>query len=112
MPTPGQRLQAARKSACFSTAEDAAQMFGWNPGTYRAHESGRGLRVPSVQQYALAFRVQPEWLMFGRDEDQLITSRVEFNSVRQRLKDARVRAGFSSALDAVRQFGWIQSTYL
>jgi len=50
--------------------------------------------------------------MFGRDEDQLITSRVEFNSVRQRLKDARVRAGFSSALDAVRQFGWIQSTYL
>ena len=60
------RLQQAREAAGFDNPTDAARAFGWNPVTYRAHESsGRGI-PRQAERYAKAFGVTPEWLLYGR----------------------------------------------
>ena len=61
-----ERLQAARKRAGFETAQDAANRFGWNAVTYRAHEAGdRGLKIEVAAKYAKAFKVSQSWLLTG-----------------------------------------------
>ena len=60
------RLVDARKRAGFKTATQAAKHHGWPPSTYMGHENGsRGLTIETIQQYADAFNVRPEWLAFG-----------------------------------------------
>lgn len=60
------RLRLAREAAGFSTASEAAERFGWNYPTYAGHENGsRGLRMDVIRRYALAFRVEPSWLIDG-----------------------------------------------
>lgn len=63
------RLKKAREEAGFENASDAARKFGWVETTYRAHENGQrnipGTRAPI---YARAFRVSPEWLLYGRGD--------------------------------------------
>lgn len=64
-----ERLQGARERAGYSSATAAADAFGWASSTYLGHENGsRGLRSSTARTYALAFRVKPEWLLYGRDE--------------------------------------------
>jgi hypothetical protein len=66
MTDRNERLQQARRAAGFENPTDAARAFGWNPVTYRAHESsGRGI-TRQVDRYAKAFGVTPEWLLYGR----------------------------------------------
>ncbi|MGG7567878.1 LexA family transcriptional regulator [Rhodovulum sp. DZ06] len=64
--TPAERLREIRTNAGFATAAEAARKFGWSPVTYRAHESGQnGMRPNVAKVYARAFRVSPEWLLYG-----------------------------------------------
>ncbi len=66
MTTPHERLRAARYGAGFETASDAAKRFGWRESTYRAHENAQNsIRDKHAKIYARAFRVSPEWLLFG-----------------------------------------------
>lgn len=52
--------------ADFATAADAARRFHWPLSTYRSHENGsRGFSTAQAREYARAFRVSPEWLLFG-----------------------------------------------
>lgn len=61
------RLKQAREAAGFERAADAAARFGWRPSTYYGHENGsRGLKPDVATIYARAFRVSPEWLLYGR----------------------------------------------
>lgn len=63
------RLKEAREQAGFATAADAARKFGWTETTYRAHENGqRNIPRSRAPTYARAFRVSPEWLLFGRGD--------------------------------------------
>lgn len=63
---PNERLAEARKTAGYSNAKDAAEAFGWTYVTYAAHENGsRGIRSDMAARYGRAFRVAPEWIMFG-----------------------------------------------
>lgn len=63
---PNERLKTARERAGFETVADAARRFGWPIVTYRHHENGtRGFRRDSALRYARAFRVSPEWILFG-----------------------------------------------
>lgn len=64
-----ERLQHARKRAGFETAQDAADRFGWNAVTYRAHEAGdRGLKIGVAEKYAKAFKVSQSWLLTGQGD--------------------------------------------
>lgn len=73
----GERLRRARVDAGFATAADAARRFGWSPSTYTSHENDtRGLKAEVAARYARAFRVSPEWLLFGRGEDATPEPRV------------------------------------
>lgn len=64
------RLREAREMAGFKTAADAARHFGWSTTTYFQHEGGRrGLRPRVASNYATAFGVTPEWLMFGSNSE-------------------------------------------
>lgn len=64
------RLAAARKAAGFDTATEAADRFGWRPSTYLGHENGsRGFKQEVAQEYARAFKVTPQWLLFGGDPE-------------------------------------------
>jgi phage repressor protein C with HTH and peptisase S24 domain len=63
-----QRLALARAHAGYDTPTQAARAFGWEVPTYRSHEAAR--RPYDDEQavvYARAFRVAPEWLLFGRN---------------------------------------------
>lgn len=63
------RLKLARERANFDTAADAARRFGWTASTYRAAENGqRNITRDKAIEYARAFRVAPEWLLYGRGE--------------------------------------------
>jgi transcriptional regulator with XRE-family HTH domain len=69
------RLKQARKAAGYSSAEKAAQRFGWNVNTYKAHESGRnGLGLSDAKRYAYAFGVTTAWLQTGEGEQPEIRS--------------------------------------
>jgi DNA-binding XRE family transcriptional regulator len=63
---PQDRLQKARQEAGYENAVDAARAFGWGQSTYISHENGtRGLKPTIAEKYARAFRVTPEWLLYG-----------------------------------------------
>ena len=62
-----ERLREARLSAGYESAAAAANRFGWGVSTYAGHENGsRGFKDDLAAQYARAFRVTPEWIIFGR----------------------------------------------
>lgn len=64
-----ERLRLARERANFRTAVDAARRFNWPPSTYRAAENGqRPITRDKAIEYSRAFRVPPEWLLYGRGE--------------------------------------------
>lgn len=64
-----ERLRQARVNAGFANMADAARRFGWEITTYRGHENGsRGIKRPSAEAYARAYRVPVAWLMFGEGE--------------------------------------------
>lgn len=64
---PKDRLQKARQDAGFENAVDAARAYGWTESTYISHENGtRGLKPKKAEQYARAFKVTPEWLLYNR----------------------------------------------
>jgi len=66
MSAVASRLRRARESAGFQTATDAASRFAWKSPTYLSHENGsRGITPEAVLAYARAFRVKPEWILFG-----------------------------------------------
>lgn len=63
------RLRRARIEAGFQDGTEAARRFGWPAPTYLSHENGsRGVKGDRIRDYARAFRVSPEWLMFGGAE--------------------------------------------
>lgn len=71
MTTSNDRLKQARENAGYDTAQAAADAFGWKVGAYRHHENGsqgRGIPAKSALQYARAFRVRPEWILWGEGE--------------------------------------------
>lgn len=66
MQNQSDRLKAARESAGYETATDAARAYGWKEVTYLAHENGgRGLRPDVAKKYATAFGVSAAYLLTG-----------------------------------------------
>src|SRR5690606_16733327 len=60
------RLILAREHAGYRSARQAALMMGWTYPTYASHENGlRDFPQKVAERYARAFRVSPEWIMFG-----------------------------------------------
>jgi len=60
------RLQLAREHAGFKSARQAALAMGWVYPTYASHENGlRDIPQKVAEKYARAFRVSPEYIMFG-----------------------------------------------
>ncbi len=69
---PHERLREARQAAGFATAGEAAERFRWTTQTYRAHENGsRGFRPTAAKIYARAFKVSPQWLLYGTGDRTL-----------------------------------------
>jgi len=61
-----ERLRSARLAAGFGSAAEAARHFGWRPAAYRHHENGTsGFRSDRGAEYARAYGVSVEWLVFG-----------------------------------------------
>lgn len=64
------RLRKAREDAGYADAASAARRFGWGETTYRSHENGaRGFKLNRAIEYGRAFRVSPEWLLFGKGDN-------------------------------------------
>ena len=90
MTDASERLQAARAKAGYATPTDAANAFGWNPVTYRSHESGeRGLKANVAAKYARAFKVSQAWLLTG--EGAADSSSAEIVDIWSRMLDAKAR---------------------
>ncbi len=67
MITFAERLKLARLAAGFDTGRAAADRFGWTYPTYSSHENGgRDPRIGAVQDYARAFDVDEQWLLWGK----------------------------------------------
>lgn len=130
------RLKAARITAGFKTAREAAQRFGWSEPRYRSHEGAvRRIGHDTLREYANAFGVSEPWLKEGlvnqsepyRDRDihvdpareQELVLRVKFQRRAaqepeidrgRRLRLARRLAGFPSAASAAAAAGVHRST--
>jgi transcriptional regulator with XRE-family HTH domain len=60
------RLKEARELAGFETGSDAARALGVPIGSYNCHENGtRGFKRDRALKYAKAFKVDPQWLLYG-----------------------------------------------
>lgn len=82
--TVGQRLLAARERAGYKTAADAAEAFGWNPATYRAHENDqRAFTSTWAEQYAKAFGLDMKLLV----EDPLVRIERKLDAILEHLRD-------------------------
>lgn len=69
MSDASERLKQARIRAGFDTAADAAAYLGVSPPTYASHENGsRGVTASRARDYARSFRVDPEWILYGKGE--------------------------------------------
>jgi len=69
-----ERLAEARRKAGYAEAADAIQAFGWKPSTYYGHENGsRGFKADTAKQYAKAYGVSIEWLLYGTGGNTPIT---------------------------------------
>lgn len=70
LSTIGGRLRWAREEQGFTSSRSAAQAFGWNENTYKAHEQGErgseGLKKDAIERYTRAFKINAEWLMLGK----------------------------------------------
>lgn len=67
METPADRLKQAREKAGYENAKDAALAMGLAVPTYIQHENGtRGYPATKAERYARFFKVQPEWLLYGK----------------------------------------------
>jgi phage repressor protein C with HTH and peptisase S24 domain len=63
-----QRLRDARFEAGFERASEAAEAFGWPYDGYKHHENGtRDYGAAAAARYARAFKVNPAWLLYGRE---------------------------------------------
>lgn len=66
------RLREARQKAGYTT-QGAADRLGYDISVLRAHErgetqgTGRGFNADQAEDYARAYRVPPEWLLYGRN---------------------------------------------
>lgn len=67
MTLEADRLKEARIAAGFATAADAARAIGVKTPTYSRHENGsRGITPDAARLYGRAFKVGPEWILYGR----------------------------------------------
>lgn len=63
------RLLEARRAADLTSAQKAADKFGWNVNNVKAHESGRnGFGMTDAKQYARAYKVSVAWLYLGEGQ--------------------------------------------
>ena len=135
----GQRLRRARLGSGFKSAATAAQHHGWPEPTYAAREQGtRALNISTATEYAKAFAVPIEYIMYGHpslpshtgikdlNEERLVIiynypikeilpaianlNRFEVSSS-ERLRLSRRMAGFETASAAARYFRFGVSTY-
>lgn len=68
---PHERLQEARTKLGYESATRAAEAFGWTVSTYLSHENGtRGIPAKAAERYAKAFKVKPEWLLYGTPQSK------------------------------------------
>ena len=135
-----ERLRRARIAAGHRSARAAALANGWPASTYVAHEQGTRAFNPShAATYADRFDVPSQWLTLELSDIADLDGRSaawheRFDILRRapirviadlirsaagerspdsggRLATARERAGFRSAAEAARHYGWNRSTY-
>jgi phage repressor protein C with HTH and peptisase S24 domain len=102
--TMHERLRQAREAAGFASAAEAALRYGWTVTTYRHHENGtRGFKREQAAIYARAYKVTPEWLLFGRVTEVATAAVVRpFGGSPESLVpvyDVRASAGFGAVVD-------------
>lgn len=126
-PAKANRLHAARRAAGFASGRLAANMYGWNVATLRAHETATGfIGDEMIAVYAAAFRVDPRWLKEGIGQgppldpvrEARFRARLEIHGDAvavlkeggRRLRLARRMAGYSSVLAAAEALPVVRST--
>lgn len=123
---PG-RLHASRLRAKYTSAELAAKHMGVQGRNYRSVENGTRKPTPRVVELAsMCFRVSREYLLLADPvlpedreaaaieavmEDLRSQSWADDKTIGNRLKEARRKAGFETADDALRASGLKPSAY-
>ena len=125
-PEIARRLKRARLAHGKAGASAAAQAMGVSVGTYKSHESGmRFISEADLCRYSAFFNVEKKWLVTGVAEAAKAPAPAELargsedasekltrqNFIGNRLSAARRLAGFMTASEACRHFGWHRGTY-
>ena len=86
--------------AGFDDGTEAARRFGWPVPTYLSHENGsRGVRADRAADYARAFKVSPEWLLFGRSPLQVANGEPSGPSDLVPIFNVEASAGYGALMD-------------
>ena len=126
------RLRQARIDAGFPTATHASVRFGWNIKTYLQHEEGiKSFDAQTALKYSKALDISGDWLSSLCTDCSLqynhITNTIKQRKLRKiknkqqsrmikkviadRLRQARIDAGYPTANHASVSFGWSTKTY-
>lgn len=69
------RLKSARERAGYQSAKAAAEAMNIPVATYIQHENGaRGFPADRAARYGKFFRVPPEWLLYGKNPSDKLTT--------------------------------------
>lgn len=75
MGTRGDRLKQARRDAGYKSAAEAARALGIPYPTFASHENGsRKFEADEASVYARKFKVETDWLLYGRTGKTLTKS--------------------------------------
>lgn len=105
--TPADRLKELRVKRNFETAKAAADAYGWNEVTYRAHENGgRNIPIHTARKYALAYGSSAQYILGigSQSADQKDGTAPQLVSVRVVGKASAGAFRFEEALDSYRGF--------
>lgn len=101
------RLALAREHAGFRSARQAALAMGWTYPTYASHENGlRDFPQRVAERYAVAFRVSPEYLMFGTNPPDWASGDGEAEQIEVRAPTRSLRLFGDTEANALRE--WLE----
>lgn len=101
------RLMLAREHAGYRSARQAALSMGWTYPTYASHENGiRDFPQKVAERYARAFRVSPEFIMFGTNPPEWTEEFGEPELVKVKAPTCSLRLFADTDADALR--GWLR----
>lgn len=107
MNKPFERLKLARQAAGYETAKDFAEANNIKYSTYNCHENGEnGISQSIAEHYAALLKIEPEWLLFGKESqpeflDALLRKSVNDSDMAYKERKKKIQLLFAQVMETI-----------